>query len=53
MSADSPLVSIVVPVCKGERFVRASLDSILAQRHPAIEVRLERADPQNGIASPR
>lgn len=34
----APLVSVVVPVWNGERFLRESLDSILAQTHPAIEV---------------
>src|SRR5262249_7263082 len=32
------MVSIVVPVYNGERFLRASLDSILAQTYPRIEV---------------
>lgn len=34
----SPLVSIVVPVWNGEDHVRESLDSILGQTYPAIEV---------------
>jgi glycosyltransferase involved in cell wall biosynthesis len=33
-----PLVSIVVPVWNGERYLRESLDSILAQTYPRIEV---------------
>jgi glycosyltransferase involved in cell wall biosynthesis len=33
-----PLVSIIVPVYNGERFLRASLDSILAQTYPRLEV---------------
>jgi glycosyltransferase involved in cell wall biosynthesis len=33
-----PLVSIIVPVFNGERFLRESLDSILAQTYPRIEV---------------
>src|SRR6188472_1395337 len=33
-----PLVSIVVPVWNGERFLRESLDSILAQTYPRLEV---------------
>jgi glycosyltransferase involved in cell wall biosynthesis len=33
-----PLVSIVVPVYNGERFLRASLDSILAQSYRRTEV---------------
>lgn len=37
-SAATPLVSIVVPVFNGERYLRESLDSILAQRYPRTEV---------------
>jgi glycosyltransferase involved in cell wall biosynthesis len=37
-SLDPPLVSIVVPVFNGERFLRESLDSILAQTYPRVEV---------------
>jgi GT2 family glycosyltransferase len=33
-----PLVSVVVPVLNGERFLRESLDSILAQTYPELEV---------------
>jgi glycosyltransferase involved in cell wall biosynthesis len=36
--SDVPLVSIAVPVWNGERFLRESLDSILAQTYPRIEV---------------
>lgn len=35
---DAPLVSIVVPVWNGERHLRESLDSILAQTYPRLEV---------------
>ena len=35
---DKPLVSIVVPVYNGERYLRDSLDSIIAQTYPRIEV---------------
>ena len=34
----TPLVSIIVPVYNGERYVRESLDSILAQTHPNTEI---------------
>ena len=33
-----PLVSVVVPVFNGERYLRESLDSILAQTYPRLEV---------------
>ena len=35
---ETPLVSIVVPVLDGEEYLRHSLDSILAQTYPALEV---------------
>jgi GT2 family glycosyltransferase len=41
MSGDSKspaLVSIVIPVFNGERYLRESLDSILAQTYPRLEV---------------
>jgi GT2 family glycosyltransferase len=39
MAADTlPLVSIIIPVYNSERFLRESLDSILAQTYPRIEV---------------
>jgi glycosyltransferase involved in cell wall biosynthesis len=37
-SRELPLVSIVVPVYNGERYLRQSLDSIVAQTYPRIEV---------------
>jgi glycosyltransferase involved in cell wall biosynthesis len=36
--AHAPLVSIVVPVWNGERYLRESLDSILGQTYPRLEV---------------
>lgn len=33
-----PLVSIIIPIYNSERFLRESLDSILAQTYPRIEV---------------
>jgi glycosyltransferase involved in cell wall biosynthesis len=36
--SETPLVSIVVPVWNGERYLRESLDSILGQTHPRLEV---------------
>lgn len=39
IAADTlPLVSIIIPVYNSERFLRESLDSILAQTYPRIEV---------------
>lgn len=35
---DDPLVSIVVPVYNGERFIRESLDSLLNQSYPNVEI---------------
>ena len=34
----SPLVSVIVPVFNGERYIGATLDSALTQTYPAIEV---------------
>lgn len=33
-----PLVSIIIPVYNGERYLRVSLDSIIAQTYPRLEV---------------
>lgn len=37
-AAATPLVSVVVPVYNGGRHLRASLDSLVAQRHPRVEL---------------
>lgn len=37
-AADPPLVSIVVPVYNGARYLREALDSLLAQTHPRCEI---------------
>ncbi len=34
----TPLVSVIVPVFNGERFIREAVDAILAQNYPAIEI---------------
>ena len=36
--ADAPRVSCVMPVCNGERYLAAALDSIIAQSRPADEI---------------
>ncbi len=36
--AEKPLVSIIVPVYNGERYLRASLDSIVAQTYSHVEI---------------
>lgn len=33
-----PLVSVIVPVFNGERFIREAVDTILSQNYPALEV---------------
>lgn len=38
LTENPPLVTIVVPVHNGGRFLRESLDSILSQRYPRLEV---------------
>ena len=40
MPPEIPLVSIVVPAYNAERFLRASLDSIVGQTYPATEILL-------------
>lgn len=38
MSENNPLVSIVIPVHNGEKYMKESIDSCLAQTYPAIEI---------------
>ena len=33
-----PLVSVLIPAYRAGRWIRAAIDSALAQRHPAVEV---------------
>ena len=35
---NNPKVSIVIPVYRGENYLREAIDSALAQTHPNIEV---------------
>ena len=37
VSRDAPLVSVVIPYFKLERYVRETIESVAAQTHPAIE----------------
>lgn len=36
--ADLPLISVIVPVYNGARFLPQAIDSILAQRYPCLEI---------------
>ena len=38
MTGEQPLVSVVVPVFNGEKYVAEAIDSILAQDYPAMEI---------------
>jgi len=38
MPSDNPLVSIVIPVYNGEKYVHEAIDSVLAQTYPHIEL---------------
>lgn len=38
MSGTEVLISVIVPVCNGEAHLQATLDSVLAQRHRALEL---------------
>lgn len=35
---ETPAISVVIPVYNGERFLAAAMASVLAQRHPALEI---------------
>jgi hypothetical protein len=38
VSAESPLVSVIIPIHNGERFVAEAIGSVLAQEYPALEI---------------
>ena len=38
VAAESPLVSVIIPVHNGERFVADAVQSVLAQRYPSLEI---------------
>jgi len=37
-TAESPLVSVIIPVHNGERFIADAVNSVLSQRYPSIEI---------------
>lgn len=38
VASEKPLISIVVPVYNGEKFIRRAMESIVTQNYPAIEI---------------
>ena len=37
-NTESPLISVIVPVYNGEKFIQGAIDNILSQNYPAIEI---------------
>ncbi len=37
-ASEKPLISIIIPVYNGEKFIRRAIDSIVAQNYPATEI---------------
>jgi hypothetical protein len=37
-NTETPLISVVIPVYNGERFIREAVDNILSQKYPALEI---------------
>jgi glycosyltransferase involved in cell wall biosynthesis len=37
-ASEKPLISIIIPVYNGEKFIQQAIDNILSQQYPAIEI---------------
>ncbi len=37
-ASEKPLISIIIPVYNGEKFIRQAIDSVVAQNYPATEI---------------
>jgi hypothetical protein len=37
-TTDKPLVSVIIPVYNGEKYIREAIESLLSQKYPALEI---------------
>jgi hypothetical protein len=37
-SVEKPLISVIIPVYNGERFIQEAIDNVLSQNYPALEI---------------